>query len=383
MKATHFGAGNIGRGFIGEILFLNGFTIDFIDINDEIIKALTEKQEYMIKKSGNAEERIHIENVTGINSRENPEAVIQSIAGADIITTAIGPSVLPLIAELIARGIQQRKTAKNQQPLDIVACENMIKGSSFLGNEVKKWLGKSDMAYFNKYIGFPNAAVDRIVPAQSNDDPLSVTVEPFREWLIDQTACKQTSIKLEGVEYVSSLQPYIERKLFSVNTGHATVAYTGAYYGCHTIIEAMKHPKVLRQLENVLKETSALLLEKWGFDQEAHAKYTSKVIERFKNPYISDSIARVARTPIRKIGYDERFIKPIRELKSYHLPYEHLLEVTVYLLKYYDESDSESVKMNQLLNTNELSKVIAQFTGLKDCELVEEIVVSYLTVGNH
>ena len=48
MQATHFGAGNIGRGFIGEILAKNGFSIDFVDINETSINALNERNEYTI-----------------------------------------------------------------------------------------------------------------------------------------------------------------------------------------------------------------------------------------------------------------------------------------------------------------------------------------------
>ena len=82
-----------------------------------------------------------------------------------------------------------------------------------------------------------------------------LSVEPFSEWVIDQTNVKGTQIKLDGVLYVEDLLPYIERKLFSVNTGHATTAYTGKHFGYETIDQALEDEKVLQQLKAVLAET--------------------------------------------------------------------------------------------------------------------------------
>lgn len=374
MKATHFGAGNIGRGFIGEILHQNGFSIDFVDINETIIDALKERNSYEIELAAAEKKHIKVEQVTGINNQKDPEAVIASVATSDIVTTAIGPNILPFIAELIAKGIQKRRLEGNDTPLDVIACENMIGGSQFLLNKVREFLNKEDLSYVDDFIGFPNAAVDRIVPMQQYDDPLFVSVEPFCEWLVDDTQSKAKQIRLDNVGYVSDLTPYIERKLFSVNTGHATTAYTGNYYRYTTIGEAIADDKVLNQLKAVLQETGDLLIAKWDFARSQHEQYIQKIIERFKNPYISDDVSRVARTPIRKLGYDERFIRPIREAKERGLAYQSLVNVVAMILQYDDPNDEESVRLQKMLKENSVADVIYEVTGLSDASIVDEIV---------
>ncbi len=174
MRDVHFGAGNIGRGFIGEILFQNGFNITFVDINATLIDALKERGTYEIELADASKERITVTGVTGLNNQTDPAAVIQAVAEADLITTAIGPNVLPFIAELIAKGLQMRREKGITQAMDVIACENMIGGSDFLKEKVLAYLTDADLAYVEQYIGFPNAAVDRIVPLQSHDDPLFV-----------------------------------------------------------------------------------------------------------------------------------------------------------------------------------------------------------------
>lgn len=374
--AVHFGAGNIGRGFIGEILSANQFAIQFVDVNEAIINALNERHSYDIEIAEDGKRHVTVEHVSGINNRLNPEQVVEAIAEADLITTAIGPNILPFIAELIAKGIQKRRENGSEQAIDVLACENMIGGSQFLLEEVQNYLTQEDMTYVDTYVGFPNAAVDRIVPAQSHEDPLFVVVEPFNEWVVETSRMKNKELRLEGVHYEEDLEPFIERKLFSVNSGHATSAYTGAYAGAKTILEALQLPEVKEQLDAVLGEIRSLLVAKWNFDQEELKAYHEVIISRFENPYIVDDVVRVARTPIRKLGFDERFIRPIRELKERGLSYQNLLKTVAYVFNYKDPNDEQSTQLQVMLSDNDLEKVVRDVTGLEDQELISEIIDS-------
>ncbi|SEF19422.1 D-mannitol 1-phosphate 5-dehydrogenase [Streptococcus gallolyticus] len=375
-NAVHFGAGNIGRGFIGDILSKNNVAITFVDVNERVIDELNKRHSYEIEVAEEGQPHIVVKNVSGVNNAENPDEVIKAIASADIITTAIGPNILPFIAELIAKGIEARKAAGNNTPIDVLACENMIGGSQYLYQEVKKYLSADSLAFAEQYVGFPNAAVDRIVPAQTHEDPLFVVVEPFNEWVVETSRMRNPTFKLTGVHYEKDLEPFIERKLFSVNSGHATSAYTGAFYGAKTILEALKDDRVKAQVEAVLGEIRSLLIAKWNFDEQALIDYHKIIISRFENPFIVDDVNRVARTPIRKLGYDERFIRPIRELKERQLSYQNLLKTIAFVFNYNDSNDEQSVQLQELLATNPLPEVVADVTGLTDQDLISEIVDS-------
>jgi mannitol-1-phosphate 5-dehydrogenase len=377
MLSIHFGAGNIGRGFIGEILASNNFKVTFVDIADNIINQLNNRRGYDIELASERKERIHVTGVNGINSRRNPKDVIESIESADLITTSIGPNALKNIAPLIAEGVIARERSGNRKPCDIIACENMIGGSEFLKEEVSKILKEETKDYLNEYIGFPNAAVDRIIPNQKHEDPLFVSVEPFNEWIIDKCQVKNNSVHLNGVEYVDDLMPYIERKLLSVNTGHATVAYTGYYRGYKTIGEAMKDHVVVENLINVLEETGQLLCSKWKFQRSIHAKYQEKIVGRFQNSHISDDVERVGRTPIRKMGFNERFILPIRQLKNMKMKFKALVETVGMISVFNSKHDEESQILQKLLNHHPTKDVIHEITELQDNDLIEQIVEAF------
>lgn len=365
MLAVHFGAGNIGRGFIGNLLYHSGYETCFVDVNTEIVQLLNEKKEYRVVLAEPSQEEVVVKNVRAINSALNPEQVIEAIASADLVTTAIGPNILPLIAGLVADGLRKRVEVSDK-PLNIIACENMIGGSSLLKEKVFEKLTDAEKLQFEERFGFPDSAVDRIVPNQVNDDKLMVKVEPFYEWVVEETKIVGEKPAINGITYVQELVPYIERKLFTVNTGHALAAYFGYYYGVETINQAMENGEISELVEGALKESGEFLVTKYGFNSEDHAKYIRKILQRFSNSYIVDEVTRVARSPIRKLGPNDRLVSPARQyLEVVGKEPEFLLKGVAAALLYDFASDDEAVQVQATIKEQGLEAAVEKYTQLK------------------
>ena len=112
-KAVHFGAGNIGRGFIGLLLSLSDYEVVFIDVDDDVISKLNQENNYQVLEVGGAEvEEYKVNNVRGVNAKKE-EQVAAEIKDADLVTAAVGPANLEYIAPAIAQGIKQRFAVDN------------------------------------------------------------------------------------------------------------------------------------------------------------------------------------------------------------------------------------------------------------------------------
>jgi mannitol-1-phosphate 5-dehydrogenase len=364
MLAVHFGAGNIGRGFIGGLLHDAGYEVCFVDVNTEIVKLLNEKKEYKIVLANQEREEQLITGVSAVNSIANPEKVIEMIAGADLVTTAVGPNILGIISDLVYKGLKKRSEAV-EAPLNIIACENMIGGSAFLKEKVYEKAAAEEKAQFDKLFAFPNAAVDRIVPNQTNDDPLMVLVEPFYEWVVDASAMIGDVPNIGGVKFVEDLAPYIERKLYTVNTGHASIAYLGYLNGFHAIDKAVRSEVINQVVSGALKETGEVIIEKYGFDQDDHLDYINKILSRFENPFIIDDVTRVGRSPLRKLGKDDRLFGPaLSFFELFKEVPENLTHVIAAALLFDVEEDGEAVELKNKVEASGAANTLSEITGL-------------------
>lgn len=372
MRAVHFGAGNIGRGFIGQLLNQAGYEVVFVDVNAALVDELNLRKAYRVQLATAGKPETTVDGVRAIQGQD-VEAVAGAIAEADLVTTAVGPHILPHIAGAIAAGVSRRLSAK-ARPLNIIACENMIGGSTKLREHVYEMLSEEERVQAAEKIGFPNAAVDRIVPLQQHDDKLLVTVEPFFEWVVDQSQIVGEVPQIEGVTYVDDLSPYIERKLFTVNTGHAVIAYLGYQLGYATIDEAMHNSKISEVSRGALKETGALLAAKHGFDRQVHEEYVEKILGRFANPMLSDDITRVARSPIRKLSGQDRLVGPALQCMEYGITPEYLsLAIAAALLFDYPE-DAEAVRIHSAKEEFGWEYIVHHYTGIPAGHPLEDIV---------
>ncbi|EMH4931211.1 MULTISPECIES: mannitol-1-phosphate 5-dehydrogenase [Serratia] len=376
MKALHFGAGNIGRGFIGKLLADAGVEVTFADVNQTVLDLLTSRKSYSVHVVGEQERVERVNNVSAVNS--GSEAAAALIAEADLVTTAVGPQILAKIAGTIAKGLVLRHQQGNVQPLNIIACENMVRGTSQLKQHVFAALPQDEQAWVEQHVGFVDSAVDRIVPPADSSDPLEVTVETFSEWIVDQTQFKGQPPAIAGMELTDNLMAFVERKLFTLNTGHAITAYLGQQAGLQTIRDAILDPAIRRVVKGAMEESGAVLIKRYGFDADKHAAYINKILGRFENPYLHDDVERVGRQPLRKLSAGDRLIKPLLGTLEYGLPHANLIQGIAAAMSYRSEQDPQAQELAELLNTLGPKAALAQISGLPaESEVVEEAVAVY------
>jgi mannitol-1-phosphate 5-dehydrogenase len=207
---------------------------------------------------------------------------------------------------------------------------------------------------------------------------VDVLVEPFYEWVVDVSQVKGDRPDISGVTYVEDPLPYIERKLLTVNTGHSAIAYLGYARGKVTIHDALKDNSVHDTVSEALEETGLLLTWEYDFDPEELREYRQKVLARFRNPRISDDVSRVARSPIRKLGRDERFVSPaLRLLELGHRPL-HLATVIGAVLRYDYPEDEEAAELQETIRAEGEPSALAQYAGIGEDHPLVDLVVEQL-----
>jgi mannitol-1-phosphate 5-dehydrogenase len=361
MKAVHFGAGNIGRGFVGLLLHEGGYEVVFSDVSAGLVDAINAVDSYTVHEVGDGGTDVVVTGFRALNSAEDPQAVVDEIASADVVTTAVGPTILKFVAPLIRAGLAQRNDAL--APLQVMACENAIGATDQLRRHIEEQAG-DDWPALSARAVFANTAVDRIVPGQPADAGVDVVVEPFYEWAIEQTPFAGELPRIPGAHFVDDLAPYIERKLFTVNTGHAATAYYGARAGIERISDALAAPEIAAAVSATLAETSAVLIAKHEFAPDELARYRETILSRFRNPALPDTVWRVGRQPLRKLSRHERFVGPAAEAAERGLPTEALVATMGAALSFSSPEDPEAVELQRLLGTKSAAAFTTEVTGL-------------------
>ena len=376
MKAIQFGAGNIGRGFIGAVLAQAGYELVFADVVEELLNQINSRKEYTVHVSDHNSYDIEVKGVRAVNS--GSEEAVREIAGADIITTAVGLRILKFVAPTVAKGIAARKAAGNEAPLNVIACENGLKATSQLKELVFAQLDSETAAWAEKHVGFPDAAVDRIVPPVRCEIPLDVAVEEYFEWDVERASFVGPVPEIKGMTPVDNLLAYVERKLFTLNTGHATAAYLGKLKGIGTIGECVADPKIAAIVKEAMQQSGEGLVRKFGFDHDAHFAYIEKILRRFSNPYLRDECDRVGREPLRKLAPNDRLILPMMTAKGFGLPYDKLLLAIGGALHFDNAQDAQSVEMLESIKNEGLEATVAKYTGIPAGDpLIAEIAAAY------
>jgi len=330
-KLVLFGAGKIGRSFIGQLFSRSGYEVVFIDIDTQIINALNEKCSYKVFICDTNPETIIVENVRGVLANE-VKAVTFEIVTADILAVSIGKNGLKHIVPTLSNALLKREKKYPGRMLDIILAENMRNADEFLRNELLNVL-PADYP-LDQRVGLIETSIGKMVPLIVNNrdnDILSVSAEAYNTLIVNKEAFRNPIPPIIGMEAKENMKAWVDRKLFIHNFGHAATAYLGhkKYPDLVYLWEALEDEEIKVFVKSaMLQSAEALRHEYPGVFTDQHLnEHIDDLICRFSNRYLGDTIFRVGCDLYRKLSPDDRIITPLTIAKKHNLPCDTIEEV--------------------------------------------------------
>jgi len=307
---VQYGAGNIGRGFIGALFSQAGYEVKFIDVVPQVISLLNSEHCYPVRivDTGKSEE-VWIQNVSAVDGMDM-EQVAETIAQADLMATAVGVNILPRIIPNILAGLRLRWAKGNLLPFNIIICENLLDADKFMHGLLFEQLDDHEKQLFEETVGLVEASIGRMVPVMSEEmkegNPLRVWVERYCQLPVDEAAIKGQHPQIENLRPYSPFHYYIRRKLFVHNMGHALTAYLGNILGLQTIWQTIQIPEVKLIAERAMHESALALSKEYNMPLAVIEEHITDLLLRFENAALGDTVARVGRDTRRKLGANDR-----------------------------------------------------------------------------
>lgn len=388
-KIVIFGAGKIGRSFIGQLFGCSGYNVVFIDVDQKIITGLNQMGSYRVVIKGEKEEEIIVPNVKAISALET-DKVIEMVSTAGILAVSVGKNVLEKIIPVIAAGLSLRNSDNPDTPLDIILAENMRSAADFVRERLKKNLPSGFP--MESFVGLVETSIGKMVPIIPLDelekDPLVVFAESYNTLIVDGKGFKSPIPKIKGLAPKSNIKAWVDRKAFIHNLGHATAAYYG--YSLHPdavyMYEVLEDSKVLQFTRDVMLQSADILMAAYPEDFTASdlAEHIDDLINRFRNKALRDTIFRVGQDLIRKLGSDDRFMGSIHLAMKYKMPFDKILKAMSFGLYFKAKDEAGHNFPSDIMFWGSLEKDIEStliellgYNSVLDRPVIEELIKSY------
>jgi mannitol 2-dehydrogenase len=238
----------------------------------------------------------NLDAVTGEFNASDPSVL------ADLRPAAVPHTVFGLVTEALAR-----RRERGVPAFSILCCDN-IQGNGHVSQRAFTAFARlrdPELAdWMTRHVRFPNCMVDRITPQTTEadraelsrrfgvDDQWPVLCEPFTQWVLeDNFSDGRPPLQDAGVQIVSDVEPYELMKLRLLNASHQALCYPGSLVGYRFVHEVTSDPLFARfLLDYMTSEAIPTLRPVPGIDLY---QYAHQLIERFSNPEVGDTVARL------------------------------------------------------------------------------------------
>lgn len=380
-EAIIFGAGNIGRGFIGQLFSESGYAVTFVDVDRDLVTALNRDGWYPLQTVLN--EDVHDLRIGPVRALHGSdvEAVAAAVAAADLGATAVGAGALRHIAPAIARGIE-RRAAVDAPPLNLIICENLKGAAAVVRDQLSAVLAPAAQAYLAERVGLVDTVIGRMVPIPTPEmrarDVRFIRVEPYKELPVDRRGFRGAIPTVTAMMAEEDFAVFTARKLYVHNCGHALLAYAGYLRGHTYGYDALEDAAVRRLLDAGLAESIAGIVQRYGCRREWLGEHARDLLRRFANRALGDTVFRLGRDPVRKLQAADRLVGAASLAWATGKVPVHLAWGIAAALCFDAAEDPAAVQVQELLRAKGPEAGLRQLTGLDpDTDLGRTVVRAY------
>jgi mannitol-1-phosphate 5-dehydrogenase len=388
-----FGAGKIGRSFIGQLFGLAGYQVVFVDVDPDVVRELNIRKSYPVVIKGKTDEVIVVPNVRAVSGLDN-SAVIHEISTASLMAISVGKNALEKIIPRIAEGLLLRNEKYPNWPLDIIIAENMRSAGIFIYNILSEILPKNYP--IDNLVGLVETSIGKMVPIMTEEDlkedPLLIFAEPYNTLILDKRGFKGPIPNVPGLSPKENIKAWVDRKAFIHNMGHASAAYFGNYFHpeANFIYEVLQDNKVFSATRNAMMQAANVLIRFYPGDFSLNdlELHVDDLISRFQNRALKDTVFRVGQDLPRKLGINDRFAGIIQMAMNAGIPYDFILKAMAFGF-FFSKSDeqgnfnTQDVLFKNYLKEKGVENTVVSLCGFsqeKDRLLIDELKVEYLNL---
>lgn len=372
-KILLFGAGKIGRSFIGQLFSRGGYEVIFVDVNRDLIKALNDKSSYnVLIKSDEGDETLVIKNIRGILLSDH-DAIYNELMDVSYVATAVGNENLKEVIPVIAEGIKRRLAKGKHLPADIIIAENLRNASAFFKEQLEKYIPADSI---RTYIGLVETSIGKMVPIMTHvemeKDTTQVFAEPYNTLILDKKGFKNKLPDIQGLAPKENMAAWVDRKSFIHNLGHATAAYSGfiKYPQRPFMYEVLADEKISSFTRDTMLQSGSILQELYPgeFSDSDISEHIDDLIFRFRNRSLGDTVFRVGMDLYRKLGRDDRLAGAIHQALDLNMPYSNILKALVYGMHFRAKDENGQLfprdfRFSELLNQSGIDHILENICG--------------------
>ncbi len=385
-----WGAGRIGRGFVGDLFFSEEYDLVFVDQSQSLIDQLEDNGTYTVVRAFSETDvtRVSVSNFQALHTSQS-QKIDQVVSTVDVIAVATFPKDFETVAQKIQKALLIRKQSGIDEPINIIICTNLVHAGPVFEEALYAGLEKSQRDYFKRFVGVVESLIIRIAPpapeAEVQKDPLVVWTNGYSIFPVDKKGFRGDIPELSFFRLVDDMRAEEIRKMYTYNMCHAVLGYHGLQKGYHLLVDCLADLDLRQEAEGALEEVSIALQREYGFTEPEIGDWISNVLSQTNNRTIGDTVVRMAADPMRKLRKEDRLIGPALLCLENNVDPVHIIRAIGAALHYEQQDDASAVKLNEEIRKYGISKAIHRICGLGEepleVKLAKRIEEAYQQIG--